>query len=149
MTNREEIDMCLNCKRSDCDGDCELVRPKRRFIMMFCAFGEIKTAKEWQEWSGIPSRVLYNRMKKLGLDMERAILMGKARLREQPCAFGVCRSMAEWSRITGIPTWALWDRVRKQGLTLEEAISSGKQRRKRRARNEEVSQMTAKRGTNT
>lgn len=136
VTEREEIDFCLNCRAISCRwGNCAAFKAQmqqdskpRKAALYYTAFGETRTLSEWARIGGLKKSTLYGRVELRGLSVEEAIRMGepqkgsKAKERE---AFGEKRTLTEWARLYGIEPNTLGHRMNKCGMTLEAALLKG------------------------
>lgn len=120
-----EYEMCLNCRRMKCPGECDAVNgtPRTRKGRCYTAFGETADLRYFVEKYGIPKTTLYQRVNRYGMTMEEAIMRGKY---EKPTyeAFGQKKTMREWARKYGIDLNTLRGRVLYMGMSLEEALTA-------------------------
>lgn len=82
-----------------------------------------RTVKEWSRISGIPTPVLYARLRS-GMTMGQAIRAPYSPA-EPPRMYtydGKTMNVAEWAEETGIPIYTLYQRLR-EGRTIEEAVT--------------------------
>lgn len=135
----ELIQLCLNCTRPDCQGNCMAhemlaaeIMPKRgNEIPKYTAFGKTRTVREWCAMYGISTATLYNRMAQ-GMTFEAAIQSGGTTKKHVPIRKyqwdGKWLTLREISARTGVVYSRLHDRL-SRGWTLEDAVNRPRMKR--------------------
>lgn len=135
----ELIQLCLNCTRPDCQGNCMAhemlaaeIMPKRgNEIPKYTAFGMTRTVRQWCSIYGISSATLYARMAE-GMTFEAAIQSGGTTKKRVPIRRyqwdGKWLTLREISERTGVVYSRLYDRL-SRGWTLEDAVNVPRMKR--------------------
>lgn len=143
MDKKTRIDMCLNCKRQNCTGNCARVqnaaaqkkKPREYNAKKYDYQGERLPLKEIAARCGVDYTTLYLRIEVKHWTMERAttepVHSKEGRIIE---AFGEGHTLREWASITGLPLHVLkhrfssgWEpeRALKQPITKPREITVG------------------------
>lgn len=80
-----------------------------------------RTVKEWSRIYGIPTHVLYARLKR-GMTMGQTLREPYSPVERRYTHDGKVLNVAEWSKESGIPKYTLYRRLSK-GMTIEEALN--------------------------
>lgn len=126
------IDVCLNCRRVDCPGECDAIagasenRTRRTgnrnaVRRYYTAFGETESLYYFATKYKLRPYLLYERMYKYGMTMEEAITKGQYRVATYE-AFGQKKPLKAWAEEFGINPFTLRYRVHKMGMCMEEAL---------------------------
>lgn len=123
------MNLCTNCTKLDCPGECTTYKTLRRKLMggtpqaaLYTYNGETMTLADWAERLGMTYMGLYSRVKRPGMTFEKAIEMGSPIQPEQHVAFGRSQTMRQWAEDYGIAEHTLRRRVRV-GMSLEKALT--------------------------
>lgn len=131
MDKKAKIDMCLNCKRKECSGNCARVqnaakqkkKPREYNAKRYYYQGEWLPLKDVAARCGIDYTTLWLRIEGKHWSMERAttepVHSKGGRIIE---AFGEGHTLREWASITGLPLHALKHRF-STGWEPERALS--------------------------
>lgn len=136
------IKLCLNCTKSDCDGDCV---DRRRLERRLIAKGEVSekrnqvfydwrgskvTMQEWADMVGIDRTTASKKLKELGSLEALAKYFkvnddGQANIHTYYRAEGKRMTMSAWGRELGVSYHALYGKWRcdkSQGKTFDETV---------------------------
>lgn len=126
------IDVCLNCRRVDCPGECDAMtgasenRTRRtgdrnNVRRYYTAFGETESLYYFAQKYKLRPYLLYNRVNRFGMTMEEAITRGQFRVATYE-AFGRKLPLSAWAEEFGINVNTLRNRVHRMGMPLEAAL---------------------------
>lgn len=131
MDKKNRIDMCLNCKRKECSGNCARVqnaakqkkKPREYNAKKYEYQGEWLPLKEIAARCGIDYTTLYLRIVAKGWTMERATTEPvHKRMTRVVEAFGEAHTLREWATIRGLPLNVIKSRI-SSGWTAERALT--------------------------
>ena len=137
------VEMCMNCRYTDCPGICTDYKNKLRDLYnvrrirrrpkaervpgnesgLYTAFGEQHTVWEWSQIYGIRYKTLYERIRRSGMTMEEALTrpLKKAGIPKVYTVGGESRTIKEWSEVTGLPLNTIYARLAR-GWTPGQAV---------------------------
>ena len=126
------VEMCMNCRYTDCPGICTDYKNKLREIhnirrikrrpkaervadesKYYEAFGERHSIWEWSQMYGMRYKTLYERIRRSGMTMEEALTrpLQKASIPTIYTVNGMSKSIKEWSQTTGLSQNTIYSRL--------------------------------------
>lgn len=113
----EIMEICLNCKRINCPGECNKIREAKKGDKSrsrgakYEVDGQIKTLKEWAYSYGIPLDTLKSRMKHMPL--KKALNLGARQKTITYTAYGKTLTFREWGELLGVKPEKLRGRAQR------------------------------------
>ncbi len=123
------IELCLNCKRAHCYGECEEQRTLAREAggNLYAAFGERHTLTEWAKRYDLSLGTLWTRVNRCGMTLEQALVAkkGGSRRGRRYTIDGETLTLKEWAQKLDVPYSRIVWRLRA-GWSVEAAIKTAR-----------------------
>ena len=122
---------CLDCARTDCDGECDLIRVIRREQegrttkrQLYTINGKTQNVNAWCKEYGIPQSTVYRRMKEQGLPLEEALKHGRPRGKQciNATIDGETLTIEEWANRLYIHKTTIFKYAERKHCDMETAV---------------------------